>query len=166
MGKEKRMAYWRLCYHFVWTTKDRQPWITPKIERPLYRWLYNEAKKMYCPFFYIGGMPEHVHVVTAVRPSVAPSDFMHQLKGSSSWFITQEFHLPFYWQEGYGVFSVSDSLIDTVKAYVLRQKSHHAGQELIPEWEESHEWNLGPATVDQSHDDFLQEAQHQHANKR
>jgi len=150
------MAYWRLCYHFVWTTKERQPWITPQIEGPIYRWLYNEAKKMYCPFFYIGGVADHVHVLAAVRPSVAPADFMHQLKGSCSRFVSQEFRIPFAWQEGYGVFSVSDSLIDTVKAYVLRQKSHHAHQHLQLAWEETHEWNLGPAAVDQTNDEFLQ----------
>lgn len=155
------MAYWRLCYHFVWTTKDRQPWITPVIERPLYRWLYNEAKKLYCPFFYIGGMAEHVHVLTAARPSLAPADVMHQLKGSSSRFISQEFNMPFTWQEGYGVFSVSDSLLDTVKAYVLRQKIHHRHQQIIQEWEETHEWNLGPAPVDQTADEFL----HGHTDK-
>lgn len=148
------MAYWRLCYHFVWTTKDRQPLITPALERPLYRWLYNEAKKFYCPFFYIGGIMDHVHIVTAVRPSVAPSEFVQQLKGSSSWFIGQEFRTSFYWQEGYGVFSVSDSLIDTVKNYVLRQKSHHAKNSLVPTWEETHEWNLGPEPVEQNPDDF------------
>lgn len=154
------MAYWRLYYHFVWTTKNRQPWITPQIEQPLYRWLYNEAKKLYCPFFYIGGIVEHVHIVTAVRPSVAPADFMHQLKGSSSRFISQEFRIPFYWQEGYGVFSLSDSLVDTVKAYVLRQKIHHANQQLIPAWEETQEWNVGPALVDQTADDFGQADEH------
>lgn len=138
------MAYWRLFYHFVWTTKNREPLITPELEPHIYRWLYNEANKMYCPFFYVGGMPEHVHVLTAVRPSVSPADFMKQLKGSSSRFITQEFKIPFYWQEGYGVFSVSESGIDRVKAYVLNQKNHHARHTVITEWEESHDWNLGP----------------------
>jgi REP element-mobilizing transposase RayT len=138
------MAYWRLFYHFVWTTQDRQPWITPDIEPHLYRWLYNEAKKMYCPFFYIGGDPVHVHVLTALRPSVAPADFMHQLKGSSSRFISLEFKRPFVWQKGYGVLSVNEDGIDTVKAYVLGQKEHHTRNNLIAHWEETHDWNLGP----------------------
>ena len=44
------MAYWRLCYHFVWTTKERWPYITAEVEPALYRWLYNEAKKLYARF--------------------------------------------------------------------------------------------------------------------
>jgi putative transposase len=138
------MAYWRLFYHFVWTTQDRQPLITPDIEPNLYRWLYNEAKKMYCPFFYTGGDVEHVHVLTAVRPSISPADFMHQLKGSSSRFISLESKRPFVWQKGYGVFSVHEAGIDAVKAYVLNQKEHHARNHLIAQWEETHDWNIGP----------------------
>ncbi|MEZ4622720.1 MAG: transposase [Caldilineaceae bacterium] len=60
------MAYWRLCYHFVWTTKERQPLITPQLEVPIHRWLYKEAKELYCPFFYVGGISDHVHVLSAV----------------------------------------------------------------------------------------------------
>lgn len=148
------MAYWRLCYHFVWTTKYREPLITPQLEPPLYRWLYNEAKKLYCPFFYVGGIADHVHIVTAARPSLAPSAVMHQLKGSSSWFISEEFRVPFAWQEGYGVFSVSERAVDTVKAYVLTQKQHHANNTAIAAWEETHEWNLGPNAIDQSDGSF------------
>jgi putative transposase len=138
------MAYWRLYYHFVWSTKDRQPYITPEIEPVLYRLLYAEAKTFYCPFFYIGGMAEHVHVVTAIRPSIAPADFMKQLKGSSSRIISLEFKRPFVWQKGYGVFSLSEGGVDSVKEYVLGQKEHHATNSLVSDWEETHDWNLGP----------------------
>ena len=138
------MAYWRLYYHFVWTTKARAPWINAEIEAPLQRFLYDQAKGFYCPFFYIGGISDHVHVVTAVRPSVAPADFMKQLKGSSSRFVTQEFHLAFEWQVGYGVFSLSADAVDPVVAYVLNQKAHHANRTLIDHWEETDNLNLGP----------------------
>lgn len=146
------MAYWRLCYHFVWTTKNRESLITPQLEGPIYRWLHNEAKKLYCPYCYIGGIDDHVHLLAAVRPSIAPAEFMHQLKGSSSRFVTLEFGIPFSWQEGYGVFSVSESVVDTVKGYILRQKEHHAAQSIIDTWEETHEWNLGPAAIDDDTD--------------
>lgn len=146
------MAYWRLCYHFVWTTKERRPYITSEVEPALYRWLYSEAKKLYCPFFYVGGIVDHVHVLTAVRPSIAPADFMKQLKGSSSRFISQEFHRPFEWQDGYGVFSISERSIDSVKAYVENQKVHHRDDSLIQVLEETDEWNSGPTPVEQPDD--------------
>ena len=138
------MSYWRLYYHFVWTTRDRQPQIAPDIEAAIYQCLHQEAKAMYAPFFYVGGMADHVHVVTAVRPALALADFVKQVKGSSSHFVTHELKRPFVWQKGYGVFSVSATTLDTVKAYVLNQKQHHHAQTLVVEWEESHDWNLGP----------------------
>lgn len=139
------MAHWRLFYHFVWTTKDRLPLLTPHIEPHVYRFLHAEAKKEYSPLFVINGMPEHVHVLSAVRPAIAPSDFMHQLKGSSSRFISLEFKMPFEWQEGYGVFTVSEQDVPRVIRYIENQKEHHAQGTTIEAWEQTHHWNLGPA---------------------
>ncbi len=138
------MAYWRLFYHFVWTTKKREPWLTPDIEPNLYRFLHAEASKMYVPLFIIGGVQDHVHVLAAVRPAVSPAEFVKQLKGSSSRFISLEFKRPFEWQEGYGVFSVSERGVPQVAEYIKCQKQHHAGRTLVDEWEQTHEWNLGP----------------------
>ncbi len=138
------MAYWRLFYHFVWTTKNREPLLTPDIEPNVYRFLHAEANKMYVPLFVIGGTMDHVHVLTAVRPAVSPADFMKQLKGSSSRFVSLEFKRPFEWQEGYGVFSVSEQDVPQVIAYVERQKQHHAEDTLVEEWEQTHHWNIGP----------------------
>jgi REP element-mobilizing transposase RayT len=64
------MAYWRLFYHFVWTTKSRLPLLTPDIEANVYRFLHAEANKMHAPLFAIGGTEDHVHVLVAVRPAI------------------------------------------------------------------------------------------------
>ena len=138
------MAYWRLFYHFVWTTKNREPLLVPSIEPSVYRFLHAEAKELRAPLFVIGGIADHVHVVAAVRPALSPSDFMKQLKGSSSRFISLEYKMPFDWQEGYGVFSVSESDVPQVIDYVQFQKDHHASQTTVYEWEQTHNWNIGP----------------------
>lgn len=137
------MAYWRLFYHFVWTTKNRLPLLTPDIENNVYRFLHAETSKMYVPLFVIGGIEDHVHVLAAVRPAISPAEFVKQLKGSSSRFISLEFR-PFNWQDGYGVFSVSEADVPRVIAYVENQRQHHAAGTLLDEWEQTHEWNLGP----------------------
>ena len=138
------MAYWRLFYHFVWTTKNREPLLTPDIETNVYRFLHAEANKMYVPLFVIGGTEDHAHVMAAVRPAVSPADFMHQLKGSSSRFVTVAFKRPFEWQEGYGVFSISEDAVPDVIRYIENQKQHHAQGTIIAEWEQTHHWNIGP----------------------
>ncbi|MCI0394249.1 MAG: IS200/IS605 family transposase [Chloroflexi bacterium] len=139
------MAYWRLFYHFVWTTKNRDPLLTPDIETNVYRFLHSEAKKMYVPLFVVNGMPDHVHVLAAVRPAVSPADFMKQLKGSSSRFVTVAFKRPFEWQVGYGVLSVSEKHVPHVIKYIERQKEHHAENSLYEDWERADDWNEGPA---------------------
>jgi putative transposase len=138
------MAYWRLFYHFVWTTKNREPFLTPDIEPNVYRFLHAEARDLYVPLFVIGGTADHVHVLAAVRPSISPADFMKQLKGSSSRFVTVAFKRPFEWQAGYGVFSVSEQALPQVTDYIRRQKEHHAQNTLVKEWEKVHQWNIGP----------------------
>jgi putative transposase len=138
------MAYWRLFYHFIWTTKNREPLLVPAIELNVYRFLHAQANEMYVPLFVIGGVMDHLHVLAAVRPAVSPAQFMHQLKGSSSRFATQEFKIPFEWQEGYGVLSVSEQNVPAVVEYIKRQKEHHAAGTTIDAWEQTHHWNLGP----------------------
>ena len=129
------MAYWRLFYHFVWATKGREPFITPEIEDALYRFLYSQGKKFHPPLMVIGGMTDHVHVLVALPPTVSPATFVKQMKGSSSWFATHVLGVPFHWQSGYGVFSVSEQDVSRVMKYVQQQKEHHQRGTIIPKWE-------------------------------
>ena len=138
------MAYWRLFYHFVWTTKNREPLITPDIETNIYRFLHAEAKRLYVPLFIIGGTMDHVHVLAAVRPALSPAVFVKQLKGSSSRFVSLEFKRPFVWQKGYGVLSVSERDVPQVILYVENQKQHHSEGSLVEAWENTDHWNVGP----------------------
>lgn len=142
------MAHWRLFYHLVWTTKNREPWLTPEIEPHVYRFLQAEAKKLYCPLFYVGGTVDHVHVLCAVRPALSPAEFVKQLKGSSSRFVSLEFKRAFAWQEGYGVFTVSEDAAPDVIDYVLHQKQHHAAGTSVNAWEQTEELNVGPKAPD------------------
>jgi len=130
------VPHWRLFYHLVWATKGRAPLITPAIEPALYRFLRDRANEKFAvPLFVIGGMPDHVHILTALRPSIALADFVQDLKGSSSYFVTQMLGMPFQWQRGYGVFSVSEQDVPRVVAYIRRQKTHHARGNWLPAWE-------------------------------
>jgi putative transposase len=120
--------------------------LTPDIEPNVFRFLHAEANKLHVPLFIIGGIEDHVHVLAAVRPAISPADFMKQLKGSSSRFISLEFKRSFEWQEGYGVFSVSEQDVPRVIEYIKCQKQHHARAASVDEWEQTHNWNLGPET--------------------
>ena len=139
------MPYWRLFYHFVWSTKNREPLLTPEVESLAYRCIRADAKEMYSPLCVVGGDKDHTHVLAAFRPSVAPASFVQQVKGSSSHLVTEVLRIPFEWQQGYGVFSVSESDVDRVIQYIRNQKQHHANNTVVPEWEQEHNWNIGPS---------------------
>ena len=139
------MPYWRLFYHFVWTTKNREPLLTAEVEALVQRCIRAEAKEMYSPLCVVGGIEDHAHVLAAFRPAVSPAKFVQQLKGSSSHLVTSVLRIPFEWQEGYGVFSVSESDVESVIRYIRNQKQHHANNTLVNEWEQTHNWNIGPS---------------------
>ena len=75
----------------------------------------------------VGGMPDHVHILTTLPKMMAPADFVRTIKAESSkWLKTlAPYYASFAWQEGYGAFSVSPSLLNTVVRYIRRQAEHH-----------------------------------------
>ena len=120
--------------HFVWTTQQRTPLLTPDVEVSLYRCVQAQARQLRCVVLALNGTEDHVHLVMKANPVHGPSKIMQQIKGVSSKFVTDQFvRRPdhpqdwFCWQEGYGVFSFSTTQKEHVIRYVQNQKSHHAG---------------------------------------
>ncbi|TAH52186.1 MAG: IS200/IS605 family transposase [Chloroflexota bacterium] len=129
------MSYWRLFFHFVWTTKRRDPLLTPDIELRVHGMLRKEANDMGARLCFVNGMPDHIHMLAAVPPTIALSDFAKQVKGASSRFVTVQFDRAFDWQNSFAVFSVSENNVPHVRNYILNQKPHHAQNTLEAEWE-------------------------------
>ena len=125
------MPYWRLFYLIVWTTKDRYPWITADIEGFAYRVITSRCAEKGGQVFAINGMSDHVHVVVSIPPSVSVASFVKHIKQASSYAICAEFNMPFAWQPGYGVFSVSERTLKGAIEYVVRQKEHHRNGTMI-----------------------------------
>lgn len=121
------MALWRLYYHLVWATKERQLLINNKREAKLYPYIVGKADSINCIIHSINGTENHVHVIASIPPKMAIAEFVKRIKGSSSHYLNQNFpNLPkFAWQEGYGVFSLGGKQLDTAIAYVENQKIHH-----------------------------------------
>ncbi len=116
-----------LLVHIVFSTRNREDFITPDIEPQLYAYLGGIAKNHGARLLAAGGTANHVHLLLSQSKNLALSDLMEDLKKSSSvWIKTQgdEF-ARFLWQEGYGAFSIGESQVPAVKAYLARQKEHH-----------------------------------------
>ena len=69
------MALWRLYYHLVWTTKNRQYLITPDKESTLYNYIIGKADSLGCIIHGIGGIEDHIHLVASIPPSLSIAEF-------------------------------------------------------------------------------------------
>ena len=120
-------VYARLFYHVVWRTYLSRPDITPRIERFLFPFMKNKAKRFHCFIYEVNGTEDHVHLAIAIPPSVAVSDIIGRIKGSSSYFLNNELQITtdFSWQGGFGMLSFDERDLPGVINYIRNQKMHH-----------------------------------------
>jgi putative transposase len=122
------MALWRLFYHIVWTTKNREPLIASEAEDALHHYIRSKSQSLECLTHAIGGMEDHIHIVVSIPPRLSISQYIKIIKGSSARFFNTSLvqDQNFSWQNTYGVFSFGESQIDRAIHYVRNQKQHHA----------------------------------------
>jgi putative transposase len=117
----------KVWIHAIWATKYRKSQIDSGIEKILYKFLENQLREQGCEVECINGMPDHVHCLFRLSVDRPLCLVMKQIKGSSSRFInfnrlTKD---KFEWQGGYAAYSVTESKIPNVRAYIKNQKEHH-----------------------------------------
>lgn len=125
------------CYnHIVFTTKNRVNLIDPQIEQRVWAYIGGIARKHGVAALKVGGIDNHIHMLTSSPPSMAPSKIAQFIKGDSSFWIKREFPAlgNFAWQDGFGVFSVSKSHVSRVVEYIKNQREHHQRQTFEEEY--------------------------------
>jgi REP element-mobilizing transposase RayT len=120
-------TYTSLHYHIVFSTKNREPWITRDIEDRVWKLVGGIARKHDMTALRVGGIEDHLHSLITAPPKYAPGDIARIIKGESSKWIHEEFPAKrlFSWQDGYGAFSVSKSEIPDLLKYIENQREHH-----------------------------------------
>jgi len=142
------MAYWRLFYHVVWATKFRRPVLTPEVEALAHQYVRAKAIGLGATVFAVNGMPDHIHLVVSIPPTIAVAHFVGQVKGVSSVHLNRAGLGRFAWQDAYSVFSCDERGLSYVVSYVQRQKEHHASRTTRPALEVPHELVTGtPGTA-------------------
>lgn len=131
------MAYWRLYYHVVWSTKNRDPWIVDDFQALAENAMRNRLHTLGVLIHGIGIMPDHVHLALSIPPHRSISEIVGQSKGAASFLTRQQHAAPdddtsFTWQTGYGVFSFSETALPGVLSYLANQKTHHETGTLWP----------------------------------
>jgi putative transposase len=116
-----------ILIHMVFSTRNREPFITPAIEKELHPYLASIFKAVKLPSLTIDGTSDHVHFLFSLSRVIKVSDIVEEVKTESSkWIKTKgpEF-MNFHWQKRYGAFSIGQSQVETLKRYISRQKVHH-----------------------------------------
>lgn len=120
-------TYSQIYIQIVFAVKGRENLISKIHREELHKYItgivQNRGQKMLSIFC----MPDHVHLLVGIKPSITISDLVRDIKAGSSNFINQQHWVKgkFNWQEGFGAFSYSKSQIDSVIKYILSQEEHH-----------------------------------------
>ena len=145
-GGPMSQVYHRLFYHIIWRTYLSRPDITPEIEKVLYPFLMDKAKRYHCSIHGVNAVEDHIHMAISIPPSIAVSDAIGKLKGSSSHFLNRELQITqdFSWQGGFGVFSFRAKELPGILAYIQNQKEHHRANQLIDGFEQAEDDESSP----------------------
>lgn len=120
-------TYSQLLLHVVFATKHRQPWLTQEVTSRLYPYIGGIVRAHNGTLYDIGGVQDHVHLYLQWRTDETIAQLMRHIKGTCSKWIHESFPAldSFAWQEGYSVFTVSQSQESAVKKYIAGQAEHH-----------------------------------------
>lgn len=120
-------TYSQIYIQIVFTVKGRQNLIPKSHREELHKYITGIVTNRQQKLLTIFAMPDHVHLLVGMKPNVAISDLVRDIKAGSSKFITDSNWVKgkFSWQEGFGAFSYSRSQIDNVIKYINNQEQHH-----------------------------------------
>ncbi len=120
-------TYSQIYIQIVFTVKGRENLISKIHREELHKYITGIVQNRGQKLLSIFCMPDHVHLLVGIKPSIAISDLVRDIKAGSSNFINQQHWVKgkFNWQEGFGAFSYSKSQIESVIKYILSQEEHH-----------------------------------------
>ena len=121
-------SYTNLLYHIVFSTRESRPLIAAERRPRLYEYIGGTIRDLGGISLAIGGIEDHLHLLAKLRPDKALSRVLNELKSNSSGWMHDVFPdaRDFYWQNGYGAFTVSTSQVTAVSRYIANQERHHA----------------------------------------
>ena len=120
-------TYTQIYIQVVFAVQGRQCLIRPDQKEEIYKYITgivtNQGQKM----LQINGVADHVHLLIGMKPNIALSDLVRDVKAGSSKFINEKRWIKgkFNWQEGFGAFSYGHSQLDQVIQYIRDQEKHH-----------------------------------------
>jgi putative transposase len=118
----------RVVLHVVFSTKHRIPHLkNPELRSKLHAYVAGTLQRVACEPILINGIEDHVHILCNLSRTITIAKLVEQVKVESSKWMKEQAPgcRDFQWQSGYGSFSVSQSNVEQVRAYVSAQEEHH-----------------------------------------
>lgn len=120
-------TYTQIYIQLVFAVRGRENLIPKQRKGELFKYISGIIKGKDQKSIIVNGMPDHIHAFVGLKPSMAISNLVRDIKNNSSNFINKQKWVrgKFSWQEGFGAFSYSNSQIENVYNYIVNQEKHH-----------------------------------------
>jgi putative transposase len=117
----------KVIIHIIFSTKDREAWLDRDVRPRMHAYVATTCCDLNAEALRVGGVADHLHIVTTLPRTLSQAAMVETLKKTSSKWIKglDPKYRRFYWQRGYGAFSVSPSQLNAVLEYVGSQEAHH-----------------------------------------
>ena len=126
-----------LHVHVIFGTKHQRPLIASEWRERFHAYLGGAARILEVVPEAVGGVADHVHLLLGVRVTHPLADVIRDIKRTSSAWVHETIgDRDFQWQDGYGAFTVSPSLLDNVRRYIAGQEEHHRKKSFQEEYVE------------------------------
>ena len=125
-----------ILIHVIWSTKERRLLISDAVRPGLHGYMAGILKNLESPALVINSVDDHVHVLCQLSKNLAACKLVEEVKKSSSKWMKEQGVSGFTWQNGYGLFSVSQSNVDAVRKYIEGQAEHHRKRDFKEEFRE------------------------------
>lgn len=121
-------TFTQTLYQIVFSTHDRQPTLIKSGRDVLFAYIVGLLKNKKCHPYRIGGVEDHIHIITDLHPTISLAGLVKDIKLATSGFIKKEQLFPQFsgWQQGYGAFTYSISSKENLIDYVMNQEKHHS----------------------------------------
>jgi REP element-mobilizing transposase RayT len=132
------MPYTKLWIHLIWSTKNREPFITKELKSKLISHIKENSEIKQIHIDFINCVKDHIHILITLKPDQKLSDVIRLIKGESSFWVNKNklIKFKFEWQDEYIAVSVSDSVVNNVRNYIKNQEEHHKTKTFMEEYKE------------------------------
>lgn len=130
-------TYTQLYIQIVFAVKGRENLLASNWRQDLFRYISGIITNKGQKSIIVNGVADHVHILVGLRPTIALSDLVRDIKNNSSKYINEKGWVngKFQWQSGYGAFSYSHKQVSRVYQYILNQEEHHSSKTFREEYE-------------------------------